>query len=195
MAALIRSSKLVFLCALALGLFGCQEEPQVRRYQVPKVEPPKPPDPAGVRLLAAILPERESTWFIKLVGPARQISELTESFEGFVRSVRFTEDAKKPVAWAVPEGWRGLPDIGLGRYATFRIGSKERAVEVRITRLGREAGSLLANVNRWRGLDLGLGDIEEADLGQVTRAETINGVAATLVDMSGPGGRQAGPGR
>lgn len=195
MAALTHRYQLVLLCALALGLVGCQEEPHVRRYQVPKVEPPKPADVAGVRLLAAILPERDGTWFIKLVGPARQIDELAEPFERFVRSIRFTEDAKKPINWTVPEGWRGLPDIGLGRYATFRIGPKERAVEVRITLLGREAGTVLANVNRWRGLDLGLGEIGAEDLGKVTRIETIGGVTATLVDMSGPGSRKTGPGR
>jgi len=127
------------LVAAALALAGCQEE-GVRHYQAPHVEALSSPEVRGerpkVRLLAAILPHGEHTWFFKLSGPADAVGEQAEAFDGFVRSVRFGEDQERPVRWTVPAGWRAGRRSEL-RYATFRAGPKEKGLEVTVVPLGR----------------------------------------------------------
>jgi hypothetical protein len=186
---------LLFLCSFAaVFLIGCQED-EIRHYQVPKPETPTPADQAKVRLLAAIIPQGDNTWFFKLAGPAQQVEEHADAFQRFVQSVRFRNESRNPIDWKVPEGWRVQGGSGLGRYATFRLGPKDRPLELRVNRFGREAGTLLDNVNRWRHLDLGLPKITEQELGAVTRKLEVNGVAVTLVEMTGPGNRKAGMGQ
>lgn len=161
----------------ALVLLGCEEE-KIRHYRAPKLDTqPK------VRLLAAIVPHRDRTWFFKLVGPSAAVNEQKEAFDTFLRSVHFTGQDGKPMTWTIPEGWKEEPGSEM-RYATFRIGSKDRPLELTVIGLGREAGSILDNVNRWRG-QIGLKPVSEAELNQVTGGLKIDGVEAKLVDMEG----------
>src|SRR5260370_15685337 len=51
-------------CLLAFVL-GCQEEPQIRRYQVAREDPIRQP----WRLLGAIIPQENQVWFFRLEGP------------------------------------------------------------------------------------------------------------------------------
>ncbi|MBI3465128.1 MAG: hypothetical protein HY000_19035, partial [Planctomycetes bacterium] len=66
---------LAVACSLALVLAvlaGCEQD-EIRRYQVPREESPKPHassrKPQAERMLAAIVPRDDQTWFIKLAGP------------------------------------------------------------------------------------------------------------------------------
>ncbi|MBI4564059.1 MAG: hypothetical protein HY716_05120 [Planctomycetes bacterium] len=45
----------------------------------------------NARMLAAIVPEPEGTWYFKLVGPSPTVSAWEESFLQMLRTVRFTE--------------------------------------------------------------------------------------------------------
>ena len=175
------------LVGLAVPLFsGCQQGEEIRRYQVPKpLTFPEPPP--KVRLLAAIVPHGERTWFFKLTGPTAAVDKQAEAFDRFVQSIRFTDKTESPVEWVVPDGWRKEPNRQ-GREATFRMGPKDDPAELTVVALGAQAGSLLANVNRWRG-QIGLKAMDEGSLEKVTQPLDINGVKATRVNLSGPGGK------
>jgi hypothetical protein len=180
---------LIAVCGLAALALGCTSA-EIERYEAPREErAPLFPDNPKVRLLGAIAVHGDSTWFFKLVGPVEDVAPQKTAFDKFIRSVRFTDQADPPITWTVPEGWtKEKPPAS--RYAQFRLGPKEKPLELSVTRLGREgeASSVLANVNRWRKNDLGLGRaIHEADLPHVSWDEAINGVAITVVDMGGPG--------
>ena len=170
--------------AVAVLAAGCQKE-EIERYSAAREErtPLFPADPA-TRLLGALAPHGDSTWFFKLVGPVKAVEEQRGTFFAFLRSVRLEGDG--PV-WKLPPGWaeeKG-PEP---RFATLRLGPKDAPLELTVSRLGREgeAGSVLANVNRWRRLDLGLTrPLHKADLAAVTKTEEIGGVAFTVVDMGG----------
>jgi hypothetical protein len=170
--------------AIGLALCGCQND-EIQSYQVPKPEQSARTAKIDLRLLAARFQPGDRTWFIKLMGPAQAVQEHKEAFDRFVQSVHFTDQAGKPIAWTVPDGWReeGGSDM---RYATFRMGTKDAPLEATVVSLGREAGSLLDNVNRWRA-QIGLGRTTEAELGSMSTEMKIHGVAATLVDMTGQG--------
>src|SRR5262249_20774197 len=101
----------------------------------------------------------------------------------FVKSVRFTDKPDQPIAWTAPEGWQQEPG-NEQRYATFRIGAPGQGLELTVVALGREAGSLKANLDRWRG-QIGLPPASEEEIGKLIRETDINGVKATLVDMTG----------
>ncbi len=172
--------------ALFLGLTlsaGCQPEP-ITSYRVPREHKPPP------RLLGAIAPVGDSVWFVKLTGPAPEIAAHDKEFEAFVKSLRFADDPKKPLTWTLPAGWReaGAAPVKPGlaeqtRFATIRVGPE--ALKLTISRLGREAGDILPNVNRWRKNDLNLPPLGEADLSRVTRELPVDGKEVTLVDMTG----------
>ena len=169
----------VALFALA-ALAGCQQE-AITTYRVPHVQKPPP------RLLGAIAPVGESVWFLKLTGPAPEVTAHEREFEQFVRSLRFTDDPKSPLTWTLPAGWRQgdpPPKGGLAeqtRFAAFFVG--QEGLKLTVSRLGKEAGDVLANVNRWRKNDLNLGPI--TDLAGVTRSVKVNDRPITLVDMTG----------
>jgi hypothetical protein len=165
-----------FCCLAALTLVGCQEE-QIRHYRVPKVD-------TSHRMLAALFPHQERTWFFKLVGPAQAVTEHKEEFEHFMSSIRFANEKQRPITWTVPEGWKEEPGSEM-RFATLRMTKSETPLEISVFSFGRESGSVLANVNRWRG-QIGLGPISEAELAQTAKELKVDGVSGTLVDVTGP---------
>src|SRR5437879_394758 len=162
----------------ALLLLGCQQD-DIYSYRVPK--------PEATRLLAAIIPHGGQTWFIKLVGPMSHVEEQKEPFDQFIRSVRFTDQAERPITWTVPQGWRTGPEAKM-RYATFYLGSQEDPLELTVS---MAAGSVLQNVNRWRG-QIGLREIQESELGQFAKELPLDCGPATLADMTSRGGRDTG---
>ncbi len=174
---------LVVSAVSALSSAGCREDDEITRYTAPKTS--KVPPPARARLLAAIFPRAEDTWFFKFTGPAAAVDKCATDFDGFIRSVRFTGKDNPPVEWTVPVNWRKGPE-STSRYATFFAGSENNATELSVTKLGKNAGSLLANVNRWRQ-QMGLIELAVFELGSVTRSSSINGVNVTWVDMSAAG--------
>jgi hypothetical protein len=111
--------------------------------------------------------------------------------------VRFTDKVDEPLTWVLPNGWQTEKGSEL-RYATLRIKGSGMPLELTVVGLGKEAGSKLQNVNRWRD-QFGLKPVAENDLTQLTQEITIAGEPATLVDMKGsgfgPGGRMFVSGR
>ena len=175
-----------------MALAGCDGD-GVRHYQAPKLEAPTRPvvsrgDTSQQRMLAAIVPHRDQTWFFKLLGEPAAVAEQKEAFDRFVRSVHFPGD--REIDWSVPEGWTEQPGSGMS-YATFRI--NEAPLKLTVTRLGAEAAAILPNINRWRG-QIGLAPMGEAELDKETTRVEIDDATATLVDMTGPGGSSGGMG-
>ncbi len=182
-------ASLIFLAGtFALLLAGCRDE-TIQQYTLPK-ENASSPKPA-VRLIAAIVPRQDQTWFIKLVGPEKTTSEHRQAFDDFLKTVRFTTDKDKPLNFDAPVVWRKSSEQKPGtvrRYATFHIGAVDQEAELTIIPLGREAGSLRDNVDRWRGLDLGLRPlIDDFELRKLCSQREIGGEPATIVEMRGPG--------
>jgi hypothetical protein len=185
----------IMLPLIAIVVSGCGED-EIRHYRAIRLEPPRATtQPSAVahdrRMLAAIVPADERTWFFKLVGPTDAVADQAENFDRFIRSLRF--GGAREVTWNVPEGWKEQPG-SQSRFATFQIGSVEGPMELTVVPLGSEAGSLLENVNRWRR-QLGLEAVPESDLGEVTRQIKLDGVQATIVDIvaTGPAMRAGHP--
>jgi len=199
-----------------MGLAGCQQSDPIREYTVAKPptprkaplperaargpevpEPPTRTDPPTDRILGAILPQGEVTWFVKLQGPVKSSREAVEPFLRFVRSIDFPEG--KPV-WKLPESWKeGTNPEGKGRFATLEVPLGSETLEVTVTEL-KSSGSdpesyLLANINRWRNQlqqpPYGPDQLEMATISVKTDA----GHTAWLVNIEGwlPGSAPAVP--
>lgn len=169
----------LLLVALILSA-GCGPGGEVSRYKAPK-------DPTW-RLMGAIFPHPESTWFFKLVGPSGRIAPHSEKFGPLVKSARFEGG---DLRWTAPEGW--TEEAGAGeRRATLRVDSTKPPLEMTVVRLPAQAGGVLDNVNRWRQ-QIGLGAIREADLASHSTRIDVGGIPVTLVDMTGPLQPAAGP--
>jgi hypothetical protein len=186
----VRSATLRWAIGMTLSLptlviSGCGED-EIRHYKALRLEQPKPPARAAVqgdrRLLAAIIPHGERTWFFKLMGPSAAVAEHVETFEQFVRSIRFGGD--RGITWDTPSNWKEMPGSE-SRFATLRLNS-DPPLELTVVPLGREAGSLVDNLNRWRQ-QIGLDPIRASEVGQMTKSLQLDGAEATLVDMVSAG--------
>lgn len=174
----------VLLVALAaVPLCGCQQD-EIRTYQVSKTE--------MTRLLGAILPHEDSTWFFKVSGPATAVGAREAEFTAFLRSLSLTGPADRPLAWKLPAGWEIEKADRPNRYATIRIGAKD-ALELTITKLGREgqAASLLTNINRWRN-QLALPAVTQEELRNETKVVKTEAGDITVVDFTGAGSGKTG---
>lgn len=162
---------LVLIAALAALPVGCSQD-QIAVYEVPYHKQ---------RLLGAIVNMDDSAWFFKLMGDADDVAANRDSFLSFVRTLRFPNAEKEPVAWTLPEGWKAEVATGM-RYATIYI---PRNQVVTVSRLPQRGGGNLANLNRWRD-QLKLPPIDNAEyrkLAELIRLE--NGLTAEVVDMEG----------
>lgn len=172
-----------WLCwsAVCLVFCGCAED-GIQQYRVPKMEQPRQ------RLLGAIVPFRDRVWFFKLTGPEQHVAAHKNTFDDFVRSVRFDQSREKPIDWTVPSEWREEKATGM-RFATFRLGTNDESLELTVTPLGVEAASIVDNVNRWRG-QIGLAGVSQAELEKLVKHVSIGDTIATIVDMTGNGARE-----
>src|SRR5262249_29286294 len=140
----------------------------------------------------AILPHDNDVWYFKLVGPMAAVDEQKDTFDRFVRSVAFPGEGGKPIKWAVPQGWQEEPGREM-RYASFKLGPKDRPLELTVTRLDNKgkAADIPENVNRWRRNDLGLrAPVADEDLPALVREEKVAGATVTFVNATGPGAPQ-----
>src|SRR5207249_4359851 len=180
-----KRSSLVIACGLAAAaVLGCQQTEEIRRYQMPR-EP-------RIRMLAAMIPHGERTWFVKVTGPDPAVEEHKRAFRQFIESFHFNNDkGKPPLTWTVPENWKEVNAKAakgeFQRFATFRLRAPQgEELELTVFALGRagQAGDVLANVNRWRG-QLGLGPVSAEGLKGVTEELKVGDTRVALVDMLG----------
>jgi hypothetical protein len=168
---------LLLLCAAAaLAPLGCQGNEDIQHYQAPRVDTPM------IRMRVAIFKLGKKTWFFKLIGPKDVVDQHADDFEAFLRSVKSDNDQ---AVWKAPDDWVKEP-AGGQRSAAYRIGPKETAAELTVVPLDEQAGSLLDNVNRWRG-QLGLKAVREENLSEYVQEDTIGDQKVTRVDLTAAG--------
>jgi hypothetical protein len=173
-------------CAVVLS--GCKDE-EIRRYSVEKPQQLDGPtlDKPTDRLLGAIIPRGEQTWFFKVIGRADDLDSEIETFRAFVRSVRFAEGQSTEPTWKLPEGWRQDPPSGM-RFATLQFGPEEKSLELTVIALptaqDNESAYILSNINRWRG-QLGLPPISQQQSLKQTESIEMDGATATIVSIAG----------
>lgn len=187
--------RLLFRCfwivCVSLVAVGCQEQEQIRSYDVPKEAVVVGAAVERQRLLAVMVPREQHVWFFKLMGPGQAVSEAAPAFDRFLDSVHFTDQEREPVQWNVPEGWKSIPGAG-EVYGRLRQEGKEPALEITITRLPPGAKDPRANINRWRG-QLGLGPIGEDEVKKLIGNAKVDGIEGTRVDFTGGARKRGGP--
>jgi hypothetical protein len=179
--AIVKSLVLLASVALLVSGAGCRKQDPITHYRAAK-------DPAW-RMVAALVPSKNETWFFKMVAPSTRITDGKDEFTRFIQSLNIGDT----VAWKLPPGW--TDEAGAGgaeRRATLRFGKDDPRFEVTVVRLPGDAGGVLANVNRWRG-QLGLDPTTEAGLGAQSTTITVSETKVTIVDFEGPRKPAMGP--
>jgi hypothetical protein len=145
------------------------------------------------RFLGAIidLGDDKKTWFVKLVGSETEIDKLEEPFLRLVRSFKFANpDAP---TWTLPEGWTQDEPAEKLRYMTIFPAPKDKSPEIAVSYLPGPL-DLSKNIDRWR-MQIGLKGLDSFPLEQALfyRKEPLGEYQLILVDMLGPGGKEAAP--
>lgn len=163
------------------------------------------------RIMVAVLAHEGTTWFFKMAGDARLVVQEKPAFIQFLKSFSLVEATKiaKTLAasqhsqtaraenppepdeppqlpeWEVPSNWKPQPPSSDLVLKSFALSDAEGGTaNLTVSALGGTAGGLLFNVNRWRG-QIGLGEVDEAELAKLIRPLDEKDGAATLVDMTG----------
>lgn len=179
----MRKRRLLLLVLLALPLTAlpaCQKDEKIESYDV------KQPDRQKLRLLAAILPHGERTWFVRLSGPEAEVAKQKPAFDAFVKSIRFDDKATPPIHWTVPDGWteQGGDATTIGGLV-FRIKGEPEPLLAKLSSLGKFGegeNTLSGNVSRWRK-QLSLGPASEAEVERLVQRQG----EAFVVDITGTG--------
>lgn len=127
------------------------------------LNPDDSPDEAE-GIFVAVLPLDSETWYFKLTGPSAKLRENGGTlFMDFLSNVRIageqqaappdsppTKGAPK-IKFTTPEGWETSQGSSM-RVASFAINGEDgAAADVSVIPLPGDSGSVLDNVNRWRG--------------------------------------------
>jgi hypothetical protein len=158
---------------------GCGRKDEVRHYKAPK-------DPMW-RMLGAIAPMKDATWFFKVIAPSERVAQHKPEVLSFLGSLRSGEGK---IRWTLPPGWqeeKGAPE----REASFSFGDREPKLELAVSRLAGDGGGLAANVNRWRG-QLGLESAGSTEMTSLLQKVSGPDFEVLLVDLTGP--TRPGPG-
>jgi hypothetical protein len=157
--------RLVPLCAAAIVLAGCREDP-VSIYETPRQTaasaPPAAPGPhAGLDLPA---PAGDPHAGLDMARMATAAGTMPPPL------------AASGFTFETPEGWQPQPASAM-RVASFRVPAVQgRGAEVSVTVLAGPAGGEAGNVNRWRG-QIGLPPV---DAEAIARSATVVEGAGTV---------------
>ncbi|HEY4233945.1 MAG TPA: hypothetical protein VGM76_11000 [Lacipirellulaceae bacterium] len=172
-----------------IGVVGCRPADQIQTYSVPKeVRPVAATEAASSetadRMLAAILPDGDKAWFLKLVAPVDAVVAQEPAINEFFASVRPAPDKPHP-DWKLPEGWEERAGNGM-RAATIVIPTSTKPLEISVTSLPWTGtpDETLVNVNRWRG-QMQLAEIGPQGLAECTHEITAGDAKLTIVDLQG----------
>lgn len=188
------------LCAALV--VGCNPPEAVRNYNAPRETPttiasPATPPPAPVadgvdrsRMLGVIIPVGpNASRFVKFSGAIDLVTATEAKFDEFVASLRLANPAALPT-YTVPAGWTENPPRQFVA-KSFTVGP---AGTPQVTLSESISGTLLANVNRWRG-EVGLPDVTEAELPKSVTEVTLGDTKAYRIDLRGPAAPSTGAGR
>jgi hypothetical protein len=161
---------------------------------------PATADHPAKRTVCAIVPHGDQTWFFKLSGAADVVSAQKDNFDQFVRSIKFDQteaaapaepagpvaaapSSDQPLAYQAPGGWEKEAETNQFRVVAFRIASAGGSGEMVVTQMARDSGTLVENVNRWRG-EVGLEPVSDLSATPPT-ALKVDGSDAMMWDISG----------
>ena len=96
--------------------------------------------------------------------------------------------------WQVPAGWVEQPRPQMLNAKFVVAGEGGAKADINVSVLEGDGGGLLANINRWRQQQLGLGAWMDPDVQNATRIDAVSG-KAVLVDFSGTDVRTRRPAR
>lgn len=161
---------------------GCGRSEEVQRYKAPK-------DPLW-RMVGAIVPGKEATWFFKVAAPADRISHHKDGVVAFLKQLRIEDN---DLRWTLPPGWK-QEQGGPARVASFKFGDRDPKLEMTVVRLPGDGGGLAANVNRWRD-QLGLDRAAESEVAAMLQKVPAAGLDVQIVDLVGPSRPTMGGGR
>lgn len=177
----------------AFALSGCGNVEPLSVYTVPKEELVNRRGAEKLqrtgekqRILAAIVPQGENTWYFKITGPDEPTSSQQQAFVSFLEKVTFDKDGDPE--WALPEGW----EQGAGsqfRFATIKISQKEgEPLDLSVSRLPSPDEDydayVLRNVNRWRG-QVNLSPTTTEQLEKDQQEVTVDGKTGVIVSFVG----------
>jgi hypothetical protein len=100
-------------------------------------------------------------------------------------TARATSSSSK-VTYDTPEGWTAGPTTQF-RQAAFTVADGDKKVEITVIPLPSGSGTLLQNVDRWRGM-VGLEATTDADLAKTAKKIETLGVTGDYVELAGPEG-------
>ncbi len=136
------------------------------------------------RIIAAILPDDQQSWFFKMIGEDTAVLSQKETFISFLTSIK-REPPKSEVAqpnqeisYQKPTNWKELPPTP-PRQASFQV--KEDG-DISIIAFPGEVGGNLANINRWRE-QIGLSPINNEDLPTITETIMMGDSPALIVHI------------
>lgn len=164
----------------------------------------------NVRVMLAVFPHADATWFFKLDGDAATVAAQKPAFISFLKTLNFTENAApvlnshkgmgtnaklpqqagggpEPGAetplpeWKAPADWQQLPPSMMLRAKYAVTGKDGGKAEINI---GFAGGAPIMNVNRWRG-QLGLPPADGDEFAKLVTGLDVQGGKAMLVDMTG----------
>jgi hypothetical protein len=180
-----------WLVCAALLLAGCQEQEQIRSYDVPKESVAVGAVVEKQRLLAVMVPCEKYVWFFKIMGTEQAVGEQVPAFDRFLASIHFTDREREPIKWIVPEGWKQIPGAG-ELYARLRKEGDGSVPEITISQFPPKAKDPRPNIDRWRN-QLGLGPIGDDELKKLVGNVKVDGVEGTRVDFTGGARKRGGP--
>ncbi len=155
---------------------------------------PLPPDDVDGYVLANI-----NRWRGQIMLPPvtkAQLPKITKSVELSDRSAiiydsgptvssparpQATSGNSSPISYEAPDGWREEGRRPM-RLVTFTVERDEKKIEILLSQLGPSAGSLVANVNRWRG-QIGLGSADEGDINNDFKSIEVDGNEAKYIQI------------
>jgi hypothetical protein len=136
----------------------------VKKFEEPKEEIKKEPDPKGLPGKGPKLPGK--------------LTSLPDQAHAFVIAV-----AQDKPAWKVPGAWKELDTKSPITLATFVIDTKDKSAKVTVTPLSGQAGGLLANVNRWRA-QLKAGAWSEEEFKKAAKKVKVGGSEGVYVEIT-----------
>ena len=98
------------------------------------------------------------------------------------------EKSNGGVTFTAPENWEPSTLSQL-RKAAFRVQDDNQQVEITIIDLAAQAGSLLPNINRWRG-QVGLAEVDQQQMERQLKEMAVGDVQGSFVTLQAPEGAE-----
>ena len=110
---------LILFCCAAIAQLSCNKNDEIRHYRVASQASSQQSVAARTqhRLLGAMIPHGDQTWFFKVTGSPNLLAKELATFRCLVQSISFEEGNNSDPHWTLPAGWRQLPPSGM-RFAT-----------------------------------------------------------------------------